>query len=116
MLFRSIYISVLERTQEIGILRAMGASKRDISNVFSAETVIEGLAAGLLGVGIAGLLTIPINNIVHRLTEIENLNAVLPLEVGAILVGISVILTLIAGILPSRMAAKKDPVEALRTE
>ncbi|NCC83946.1 MAG: ABC transporter ATP-binding protein/permease [Clostridia bacterium] len=110
------YISVLERTQEIGILRAMGASKRDISNVFSAETVIEGLAAGLLGVGIAGLLTIPINNIVHRLTEIENLNAVLPLEVGAILVGISVILTLIAGILPSRMAAKKDPVEALRTE
>lgn len=110
------YISVLERTKEIGILRAIGASKGDISNVFNAETFIEGLSAGILGVGIAWLLTIPINSIVQSLTGIPELAAILPWEVGVALVIISVLLTTIAGLIPSRMAAKKDPVEALRTE
>ncbi len=110
------YISVLERTKEIGILRAIGASKGDISNVFNAETVIEGLSAGVLGVGIAWLMTIPINHIVQSLTGIAELKAILPWEVGVALVVISVLLTLIAGLIPSRLAAKKDPVEALRTE
>ena len=110
------YISVLERTKEIGILRAIGASKRDISRVFNAETLIVGLGAGLIGIGVTLLLLIPINLILHKLTGIENLTAILPPAGGVILVAISVVLTLIAGLIPSRVAAKKDPVEALRSE
>ena len=110
------YISVLERTKEIGILRSIGASKRDISNVFNAETTIVGLTAGVLGIVVTLLLLIPINAILYHLTEIETLRAQLP-AVGAIaLIIISVLLTLIAGLVPSRLAAKRDPVEALRTE
>ncbi len=109
-------ISVQERTKEIGILRAIGASKKNVSSMFNAETVIIGFTSGALGVGITYLLCIPINLILHHLTGIGNLNAILPPEVAAILVGISVLLTLFAGIIPSRSAAKKDPVVALRTE
>ena len=110
------YISVLERTKEIGILRAIGASKRDVSRVFNAETFIIGLTAGLIGIGMTVVLNIPINIIVHDLTGIYSLNSVLP-AVGAVgLVFISVLLTFIAGLIPSGLAAKKDPVEALRTE
>lgn len=109
------YISVLERTKEIGILRAMGASKRDISHVFNAETVIEGIFAGALGIGLTLLLNIPINMIVKHLTGVDKITS-LPWQASILLILISTILTLIAGILPSRMAAKKDPVEALRTE
>ncbi|MBQ5810757.1 MAG: ABC transporter permease, partial [Clostridia bacterium] len=109
-------ISVQERTKEIGILRAIGASKRNVSSMFNAETVIIGLASGLLGVGVTYLLCIPINIILHALTGIGNLSAILPLPVAALLVGISVLLTLFSGIIPSRSAAKKDPVVALRTE
>ena len=110
------YISVLERTKEIGILRAIGASKRDISRVFNAETVIIGFSAGLIGIIMTLLLNIPINIIVHDLTGIKALNSTLPALGGAGLVVISVILTYIAGLIPSGIAAKKDPVEALRTE
>ena len=110
------YISVLERTKEIGILRAIGASKRDISNVFNAETLIEGLTAGLIGIGLTLLLNIPINAIVQHLTGIESLKAILPAAGAVILVVISMFLTFIAGLRPSRFAAKRDPVEALRTE
>ncbi len=109
-------ISVQERTKEIGILRAIGASKRDVSGLFNAETVIVGFASGLLGVIITYLLCIPINLILHAVTDIPNLNAILPIEAAIILVIISVCLTLISGIIPSRSAAKKDPVTALRTE
>ena len=109
-------ISVQERTKEIGILRAIGASKRNVSSMFNAETVIVGFTSGLLGVLITYLLCIPINEIIHVLTGIQNLNAVLPVGVAAALVVISVLLTLISGIIPSRSAAKKDPVVALRTE
>ena len=109
-------ISVQERTKEIGILRAIGASKKNVSSLFNAETVIIGLASGLIGVGVTYLLTIPINAILYKLTDIEGLKAVLPLPVAGILVAISMLLTLIAGIIPSRSAAKKDPVVALRTE
>lgn len=109
------YISVLERTKEIGILRSVGASKKDVSLVFNAETVIIGLAAGLIGVGITVLLNIPVSIIAYNLTGISGI-AVLPPAAGAILVAISVALTMIAGLVPSRMAAKKDPVIALRTE
>ena len=109
-------ISVQERTKEIGILRAIGASKRNVSNMFNAETVIIGFTSGLLGVGITMLLCIPINAILHSLTGISNLSAYLPWQVAVILVSISVLLTLFAGIIPSRGAAKKDPVVALRTE
>jgi putative ABC transport system permease protein len=109
------YISVLERTKEIGILRAMGASKKDISRVFNAETLIVGFVAGALGIGITLLLLIPINAIIKMLTDIGGL-AVLPLNGGVILVIISMALTFIAGLIPSKIAAKKDPVTALRTE
>ena len=109
------YISVLERTKEIGILRALGASRGDVSRVFTAETFIIGLAAGLLGTGITWLLTIPINALIHSLTEV-NAAAVLPVPAAAILVAISMLLTVVAGVIPARMAAKKDPVVALRTE
>ena len=110
------YISVLERTKEIGILRAIGASKRDISRVFNAETLIEGFSSGAIGIGITLLLIIPINLVVHHLTGIESLNAILPPVGGAALVVISMALTFIAGLIPSGIAARKDPVEALRTE
>lgn len=110
------YISVLERTKEIGILRAIGASKKDVSRVFNAETFIIGLTAGLIGIGMTLLLNIPINLIVHDLTGIMNINSTLPWAGGVILVIISVVLTFFAGLIPSSLAAKKDPVEALRTE
>jgi len=109
------YISVLERTKEIGILRAVGASKRDISRVFNAETFIVGLISGLLGIAVTVLLNIPINIIINNIAEIGNI-ASLPVLGAVILVVISVALTLIAGLIPSRIAANKDPVEALRTE
>lgn len=110
------YISVLERTREIGILRALGASKRDVSNVFNAETLIVGFGAGALGIGVTWLLCLPINAILHHLTQMETLNAQLPWAAALILVAISMLLTWIAGLIPARMAARKDPVEALRTE
>ncbi len=109
-------ISVQERTKEIGILRAVGASKRDVSRVFNAETMIVGLGAGLVGIGITLLLLIPINAILLHLTGIEGLKAALPMVGGVSLVAISAVLTLVAGLIPSRVAAKKDPVVALRTE
>lgn len=109
------YISVLERTKEIGILRSVGASKKDISRVFNAETVIVGFTAGIIGIGMTVLLNIPISIIAKKLTGISNI-AVLPTTAGVILVAISIILTVIAGLIPSRLAAKKDPVIALRTE
>ena len=110
------YISVLERIREIGILRAIGASKQDIARVFNAETVIVGFCAGAIGIIVTVLLNIPISLIVQKLTDIPYLHSSLPPVAGVILVAISVILTLIAGLIPSGVAAKKDPVEALRTE
>ncbi|MBQ6706825.1 MAG: ABC transporter ATP-binding protein/permease [Clostridia bacterium] len=109
-------ISVQERTKEIGILRAIGASKKNVSRLFNAETVIIGFLSGAIGVGVTYLLCIPINLILHTLTGINNLSAHLPIPVALTLIAISVILTLFAGIIPSRSAAKKDPVVALRTE
>ena len=109
-------ISVQERTKEIGILRAIGASKRNVSSLFNAETVIVGFTSGLLGVLITYLLTIPINLILNAITGIANLDAILPIKPAIFLVVISVLLTLIAGVIPSRSAAKKDPVTALRSE
>lgn len=109
-------ISVQERTKEIGILRAIGASKKNVSSMFNAETVIIGFTSGLLGVIITYILTIPINIILHKLTDIESLSTRLPIIVGVILILISMLLTLVAGIIPSRSAAKKDPVTALRSE
>ena len=109
-------ISVQERTKEIGILRAIGASKKNVSSMFNAETLIIGFTSGLLGVLVTYLLCIPINFILHTVTGISNLSAILPVPVAIILVLISMTLTLIAGIIPSRSAAKKDPVVALRTE
>ena len=110
------YISVLERTKEIGILRAIGASKKDISRIFNAETIIVGLCAGLIGIGVSLLLLIPINKLLLHLTGIASLRAVLPPAGAVILILISIFLTFIAGLIPSGMAARKDPVEALRTE
>ncbi len=110
------YISVLERTKEIGILRAIGASKRDISRVFNAETLIEGFIAGLIGIGLTLILIVPINAIVRHLTGIATLGAELPSVAGVALIVISMVLTSIAGLIPSRLAARKDPVVALRTE
>lgn len=109
------YISVLERTKEIGILRAIGASKKDISRVFNAETLIVGFVSGALGILITLLLTIPINMLIEYLTTLPNV-AQLPADGAIILVVISMVLTLISGLIPSRIASKKDPVEALRTE
>ena len=110
------YISVMERTKEIGVLRAIGASKRNISQVFNAETFIIGLCSGLIGVGATIALNIPINYIIHRLTDNTNINAQLPIAGALILIALSMILTLIGGLIPSRLAAKKDPVIALRSE
>ncbi len=109
------YISVLERTKEIGILRSIGASKKDISRVFNAETIIVGLISGCIGILVTVILNIPINIIIKDITDIEGLSK-LPPVAGIILIVISVLLTLIAGLFPSRVAAKKDPVVALRTE
>ena len=110
------YISVMERTKEIGILRALGASKKNISQLFNAETFIIGIFSGILGIGITLLLLIPINNVIQTISKIEDLSAVLPLESAGVLILISIIITVIGGFIPSRSAAKKDPVEALRTE
>ncbi|MBE6852073.1 MAG: ABC transporter ATP-binding protein/permease [Ruminococcus sp.] len=109
-------ISVQERTKEIGILRAIGASKKNVSSMFNAETMIIGFTSGLLGIAVTYLLCIPINAIIYKLTSIEGLRASLPVPVAVILILISMLLTIIAGIIPSRSAAKKDPVVALRTE
>lgn len=109
-------ISVQERTKEIGILRAIGASKRNVSNMFNAETAIIGFTSGVIGVGITYLLCIVVNIVLHSLTDIENLNAVLPIPFALLFIAISVLLTLFAGIIPSRSASKKDPVVALRSE
>lgn len=109
-------ISVQERTKEIGILRAIGASKRNVSSMFNAETVLIGAASGLIGVGVTYLLCIPINLIINTLTGIPNLDAYLPWQTAVILVIISIFLSVFAGFIPSRSAAKKDPVVALRTE
>ena len=110
------YISVLERKKEIGILRAIGASKRNISNVFNAETFIIGLFSGLLGIGITLILLIPINHVVHSISNSNQINATLPIVAGIVLIALSTILTLIGGIIPSKKAAKEDPVSALRSE
>ncbi len=109
-------ISVQERIKEIGILRAIGASKKNVSSMFNAETVMIGLASGLIGVGMTLLLCLPINAIIFALTDIAGLKAYLPWQVALVLIGISVLLSVIAGVIPARSAAKKDPVVALRTE
>lgn len=109
------YISVIERTKEIGILRAMGASKKDISRVFNAETLIEGLCAGVLGILVTILINIPANIIIKKAVNISNLSK-LPIDGAIILIIISILLTVIAGFIPAKIASKKDPVEALRTE
>ena len=109
-------ISVLERIKEIGILRAIGASKRDISRVFNAETLIIGLAAGAIGILTTLVLCIPITAIVQLLTGLDNIRAILPMEGAVVLVIISMILTIVAGLIPAKKASKKDPVVALRAE
>lgn len=109
------YISVLERTKEIGILRAIGASKKDISRVFNAETLIVGFISGVIGILITMLLTLPINSLIHMITGVSIITKV-PLNAAIILVIISMLLTIVAGLIPSRIASKKDPVVALRTE
>ena len=109
------YISVIERTKEIGILRAIGASKKDISRVFNAETLIEGLTAGVLGIIVTILINIPANIIIKNTVGISNLSK-LPIDGAIALIIISVLLTVIAGFIPAKIASKKDPVEALRTE
>ena len=110
------YISVLERKKEIGILRAIGASKRNVSQVFNAETFIIGLCAGLIGIGLTLLLLIPGNAIIHSVADNAKVNAVLPIVPAIILILLSVVLTLLGGLIPSKKAAKSDPVTALRTE
>ena len=110
------YISVLERKKEIGILRAIGASKRNISQVFNAETFIIGLCAGLIGIGLSLLLMIPGNLLIHHLADTTKVSASLPLVPALVLIALSVVLTLIGGLIPSKKAAKSDPVTALRTE
>ena len=110
------YISVLERTKEIGILRAIGASKRNISSIFNAETFIIGFLSGLIGVGVSFMLLVPINAVIHALTNNPNITAVLPVVGGIVLVILSTVLTLIGGLIPSSKAAKQDPVLALRSE
>lgn len=109
------YISVIERTKEIGILRAIGASKKDISRVFKAETLIEGFVAGVLGIVVTIILNIPINILIKKMVDISNI-AKLPFGGAIILIIISVVLTMIAGLIPARIASKKDPVESLRSE
>lgn len=110
------YISVLERKKEIGILRAIGASKRNVSQVFNAETFIIGLCAGLIGIGLTQLLLLPGNMIIHAVADNSNVNAVLPVIPALVLIALSVVLTLLGGLIPSKKASKSDPVTALRTE
>ena len=110
------YISVLERRKEIGILRAMGASKRNVADVFNAETMITGFLAGLFGVIISLILLIPINSLIHKLAESSDVSAIMPWQAAIILVVLSIILTLIGGLIPSKTASRQDPVTALRTE
>ena len=110
------YISVLERTKEIGVLRAIGASKKNISSIFNAETFIVGLFAGILGIIVTLILLVPINELIHTLTGNLGITAVLPTPAAIVLVILSVVLTLIGGLIPSKQAAKKDPVLALRSE
>ena len=110
------HISVMERTKEIGILRALGASKHNVSQVFNAETFIVGICAGLLGVGVSALLTIPINAVLESLLGIEALTVALPAVYAVVLVTLSVVITMIGGLLPAKRAAKQDAVIALRTE
>lgn len=110
------YISVLERKKEIGILRAIGASKGNISQVFNAETFIIGLTAGLIGIGLTLLILIPGNALIHHLANSQDINAYLPVGGAVILIVLSVLLTLLGGLIPSKKAAKSDPVTALRTE
>ena len=110
------HISLMERTKEIGILRALGASKRNISQVFNAETFIIGCCAGLLGIGVSLLALIPINSIIEKLSGLTDLEAQLPLASSIVLIAISILITIIGGLLPAKKAAKKDPVIALRTE
>ena len=110
------YISVLERRKEIGILRAIGASKRNVSQVFNAETFIIGLCAGLIGIGFTLLLIIPVNAIIHNLANTTDVSAVLPAVPALVLILLSILLTLLGGLIPSKKASKSDPVTALRTE
>lgn len=110
------HISVMERTKEIGILRALGASKRNVSQVFNAETFIIGCCAGLIGIGVSLLAIIPINSIIEKLSGLTELEAQLPWASSLILIAISILITIIGGLLPAKKAAKKDPVIALRTE
>ena len=110
------YISVLERRKEIGILRAMGASKHNVAQVFNAETMITGFLAGLFGVGISLILLIPINAIIHKIADSTDVSAILPWEAAIVLVILSIFLTLIGGLIPSKSASRQDPVTALRTE
>ena len=109
------YISVIERIKEIGLLRSLGARKKDISRVFIAETLLIGFVAGLMGMFLAYIASFPINKIIERETEVANVAQIRPLH-AIILIGLSMLLTVIAGFIPSRIAAKKDPVVALRTE
>lgn len=110
------FISVMERTKEIGILRAIGASKHNISEVFNAETIIIGLFSGILGIVITELLLIPANEIIHMVLDNNNVNAVLPIPSAIALIVLSVILTIIGGLIPAKKASRKNPVTALRTE
>ena len=110
------YISVMERTKEIGVLRAIGASKRNISQVFNAETFIIGLCSGLIGIGVTLLLLIPGNQLIYYLTNNPDITAQLPVVNALVLIMLSVVLTLIGGFIPAKQAAKKDPVIALRSE
>ena len=110
------YISVMERTKEIGVLRAIGASKHNITQVFNAETFIIGLCSGLIGIGVTLMILIPGNQILHSLTNNPDITAQLPVVGAMVLVGLSVLLTLIGGLIPAGAAAKKDPVIALRSE
>ena len=110
------YISVLERKKEIGILRAIGASKGNVSQVFNAETFIIGLCAGVIGIGLTVILLIPTNAIIHSVADTTAVSAVLPVIPALVLIALSVVLTLIGGLIPSRKASKSDPVTALRTE
>jgi ABC-type antimicrobial peptide transport system permease subunit len=110
------YISVLERRKEIGILRAMGASKHNVAQVFNAETMITGFLAGLFGVGISLFLLIPINALIHKLAESDDVSAIMPWAAAIVLVLLSIFLTFIGGLIPSKSASRQDPVTALRTE
>lgn len=110
------HISVMERTKEIGILRALGASKRNISQVFNAETFIIGCCADLLGIAVSWLALFPINAIIGKVSGLTDLTAQLPLQSSVILIAISIVITIIGGLIPAKKAANKDPVIALRTE